>query len=176
MNLRFFARRSSPMFLAAISLATFWMTQSAAPGAIAQSSPAQFAPLGANSIPEPDRIQPEALNRILTSKSASEEKPVVLQVGFHVMFNQAHIPDSQFVGPDSKPAGIQALASAVAPLAKDRFIVLYCGCCPWTRCPNVGPAYKRLRDLGYTHVKVLYLASNFGDDWVNKGYATEHGQ
>jgi hypothetical protein len=24
--------------------------------------------------------------------------------------------------------------------------------------------------LGFTHVKVLYIADNFGDDWVNPGY------
>jgi hypothetical protein len=54
--------------------------------------------------------------------------------------------------------------------------VLYCGCCPWGRCPNVGPAYKYLYDQGFTNVKVLYMANNFGDDWVAKGYKVEHGQ
>ena len=68
------------------------------------------------------------------------------------------------------------LASKVASINKQMLIVLYCGCCPWNRCPNVGPAYKQLRDLGFTNVKVLYLANNFGDDWVAKGYRVEHGQ
>jgi len=40
----------------------------------------------------------------------------------------------------------------------------------------VGPAYKALYDQGFTNVKVLYLANNFGDDWVAKGYVVEHGQ
>jgi hypothetical protein len=39
----------------------------------------------------------------------------------------------------------------------------------------VGPAYKRLHDLGFTNVKVLYLANNFGDDWLYKGYRVEQG-
>jgi thiosulfate/3-mercaptopyruvate sulfurtransferase len=168
--------RSSPAVLVALSAASFLIALCADPRAVTQFAPNEVAPLSATAIPESDRIQPEALNQILTSKSATEEKPLVLQVGFRVMFNQAHIPGTQFVGPDSKPEGIQALENAVSSIAKDRFIVLYCGCCPWTRCPNVGPAYKRLRDLGYTHVKVLYLANNFGDDWVNKGYSTAHGQ
>jgi hypothetical protein len=55
------------------------------------------------------------------------------------------------------------------PSDKKKLIVLYCGCCPWGRCPNVGPAYKALHDQGFTNVKVLYLANNFGDDWVAKG-------
>ena len=45
-------------------------------------------------------------------------------------------------------------------LPKASFIVLYCGCCPWNHCPNVGPAFKQLRDLGFTNVKVLYMADN----------------
>lgn len=99
--------------------------------------------------------------------------PVILQVGSRVFFNEAHITDSQHAGPGSQAAGLDLLEKSVAPLPKDRLIVIYCGCCPWGRCPNVGPAYKKLHDLGYTNVKVLYLANNFGDDWVNKGYPTQ---
>ena len=66
--------------------------------------------------------------------------------------------------------------STVAKQPKDRFIVLYCGCCPWNHCPNVGPAFVRLRDLGFSRVKVLYLPNNFGDDWVAKGYPTDRDQ
>jgi len=68
------------------------------------------------------------------------------------------------------------LQARVAPLPRKSFIVLYCGCCPWVRCPNVGPAFKLLRDLGFTNVKVLYLANNLGTDWVDKGYPVERGQ
>ncbi len=32
-----------------------------------------------------------------------------------------------------------------------------------------------MRDLGFTHVKVMYIAENFGDDWVNKGYPVAKG-
>jgi hypothetical protein len=64
----------------------------------------------------------------------------------------------------------------VAPLPRKSFIVLYCGCCPWVRCPNVGPAFKLLRYLGFNNVKVLYLADNLGTDWVDKGYPVEHGR
>jgi hypothetical protein len=142
-------------------------------------SRAQFAgnapsSASAYSIPESQQIQPEALNRLLQAKAAG--KPLVLQVGSRIMFGQAHIPGSQFAGPGSQPGGLQLLESKVASTPKNALIVIYCGCCPWNRCPNVGPAYARLHDLGFTNVKVLYMANNFGDDWVAKGYRVEQGQ
>ena len=126
------------------------------------------------SIPESQLIQPEALNRLLLA--GGPDRPIVFQVGSHLMFAEAHIAGSVFAGSGSQPGGLQLLASKVASMNKQKLIVLYCGCCPWNRCPNAGPAYKQLRDLGFTNVKVLYLANNFGDDWVNKGYRVEHGQ
>jgi hypothetical protein len=126
----------------------------------------------ATTIPTSQLIQPAGLNALLTSADQSKF-PVVLQVGSHLFFNEAHIPGSQYAGPGSQPAGLALLEKAVSSLSKDEFIVIYCGCCPWNRCPNVGPAYKRLTDLGYTNVKVLYMANNFGDDWVGKGYPTQ---
>jgi len=139
---------------------------------------AQFSPdastASALSIPQAQLVQPEALNRVL--REANSRGPVILQVGSHVMFQQAHIPGSVYAGPGSQAEGLQLLESKVAKLAKNRSIVLYCGCCPWTRCPNVGPAYERLRKLGFTQVKVLYIENNFGADWVNKGYLVDHGE
>jgi rhodanese-related sulfurtransferase len=90
------------------------------------------------------------------------------------MFDQAHIPTSEYVAPGSREDGLNLLRDRVKTLAKSRFIVLYCGCCPWNRCPNVGGAYKTLSDLGFTNVKVLYIADNFGNDWVSKGYPVAH--
>ncbi len=138
---------------------------------------AQFGPPPASSaasIPQSQLIQPEELVRLL--KSSEKEKPLILQVGSRVMYGQAHIPGSEYAGPGSTPAGIQSLEDTVSALPKNRHIVLYCGCCPWGRCPNVGPAYKRLRDLGFTKVQVLYIANNFGDDWVSKGYPAVKGK
>jgi hypothetical protein len=145
-----------------------------APQSIAQFSPNASSPVSAFSIPESQLIQADALNRML--QAGGSEKPMVLQVGSRIFFAESHIAGSIFAGPGSQPAGLQLLQSKVAAVGKNQLIVLYCGCCPWNRCPNVGPAYKQLRDLGFTKVKVLYLANNFGDDWVAKGYKVEHGQ
>ena len=123
-------------------------------------------------IPSASLIQPADLVKLLAKKSP-DKVPVVIQVGSHLFFVQAHITGSQYAGPGSQAAGLELLEKAVAPLPKDKFIVIYCGCCPWMRCPNVGPAFQRLRELGYTRVKVLYIANDFGEDWVSKGYPTE---
>jgi hypothetical protein len=132
----------------------------------------------ASSIPASVLLQPEELNHLLQTPAAEKpliEKPLILQVGSHVLFTQAHIPRAEYAGPGSQDAGAQILRNRVGPLPRKTFIVLYCGCCPWGRCPNVGPAYKLLLDMGFTRVKVLYLADNFGADWVNKGFPVESG-
>lgn len=141
-----------------------------------QSTYAQFAAQpqsSALSIPNAQLIQPEQLSSLLRSTSAP--KPLVLQVGSHVMFAQAHIPGSEYVAAGSQASGSQQLRARVASLPRSTFIVLYCGCCPWNRCPNVGPAYSLLVSMGFTHVKVLYIADNFGADWVNKGLPVATG-
>jgi hypothetical protein len=131
-------------------------------------------PESAFSIPLAQLIQPEALNRMLQAGGA--EKPLVLQVGSHILFAEAHPPGAEYAGPGSQPAGIQLLQNRVNALSRKKLIVLYCGCCPWNRCPNVGPAFAKLREMGFNSVKVLYLADNFGTNWVEKGYAVEKGR
>jgi len=136
------------------------------------SDPGSAPPTSAMSIPQDRLIQPEALVRALKVGNA---RPVVLQVGSHVMFSQAHISSAQYAGPGSQAQGLKLLETKVASLKKNAPVVIYCGCCPWNRCPNVGPAFHRLLELGFKNVKVLYLPSNFGDDWVGKGYSVETG-
>jgi len=122
-------------------------------------------------IPSKQLMTPEALTQLL-----KVSKPLMLQVGPRSIFLQAHIPGSEYVGSTSSPEGLDALRTRVKSLPKDTMIVLYCGCCPWERCPNVHPAYKALRNLGYSDVRVLYIAHDFGADWVNKGYPTAKGE
>ena len=56
---------------------------------------------------------------------------------------------------------------------KDRSIVLYCGCCPWNHCPNMRPAFKTMKQLGFTNVRALYITKNMDTDWVHKGLPIE---
>jgi len=145
-----------------------------AAGAHGQFSSPSSAPLSASTVPQAQLIQPAELVTLL--KAGAATRPVVFQVGSFVMFQQAHIPNAGYAGPTSQQNGLILLKKFAAPLKKDQLIVIYCGCCPWGRCPNIGPAYKQLRDLGFTNVKALYLANNFGDDWVTKGYPVERGE
>jgi thiosulfate/3-mercaptopyruvate sulfurtransferase len=155
----------------ALACISFVVATAGSQPALAQAAAPSSSAL---SIPESKLMQPEDLVRIL--KATEKEKPVILQVGSRVMFGQAHIPGSEYAGPGSQASGIQSLEDKVSALPKNRHIVLYCGCCPWNKCPNVGPAYKRLHELGFTNVQVLYIANNFGDDWVNKGYPAVKGK
>ena len=162
---------NSKWIITAISLLAL---TAAMPQAQAQFSNPASAPVSAATIPQSQQLQGAELAGMLKQKSGAA--PLVLQVGSHVMFEQAHIPGSKYAGPGSQAAGLQLLEKQVSGVAKDKLIVIYCGCCPWNRCPNMGPAYKRLRDLGFTNVKALYLPNNFGDDWVSKGYPAFKGE
>jgi rhodanese-related sulfurtransferase len=137
----------------------------------AQFSPAPTA--SASSIPEAKWLQPEVLLHLQQAKGV--DKPLILQVGSRMLFAQAHIPGSEYIGPGSQPAGIQQLQNRVNALSRKKLIVIYCGCCPLNRCPNLGPAFAKLSEMGFTNVKVLYLANNFGADWAGKGYPVEQG-
>jgi rhodanese-related sulfurtransferase len=118
-------------------------------------------------------MNPEDLVKILQS---GKDRPLMLQVGSHTLFLQAHIPGSEYVGAASAEAGLQQLRKRVDSLPRNKFIVLYCGCCPWSHCPNVKPADDALHAMGFTNVKVLYISDNFGANWVDKGYPTAKGE
>jgi thiosulfate/3-mercaptopyruvate sulfurtransferase len=124
-------------------------------------------------IPNSALIEPEELARIL--QSSGGEKPIIFQIGFRMLYKGAHISGAEYVGPASKDEGLQQLRQRVASLARSKFIVIYCGCCPWAHCPNVKPAYEALRTLGFTKVKVLLIEENLGTNWVQKGYPTAKG-
>jgi rhodanese-related sulfurtransferase len=131
------------------------------------------APVAASTIPPAALLQPADLAATLKSRPAS--LPLILQVGFRKLFDQAHIPGSDYAGPGSDAGGLGSLRMRVATLPKDTAIVIYCGCCPWGHCPNVGAAYAELRALGFGQVKVLYIADDFGTDWIDRGYPVTPG-
>jgi len=127
----------------------------------------------AATIPESALIQPAAL--VAALQDSSEGKPLILQVGAHVLFIQSHIPGSEYVGPGEEEAGLEALRTRVGKLPRETPIVVYCGCCPWDHCRNIGGAFAALQSLGFTQVKVLYLESDFGSNWVDRGYPVARG-
>lgn len=137
---------------------------------------AQFSkqPADAHAIDRAHLIEPEDLAKLLQSPKA--ERPLLLMVGFRVLYAQGHIPGAEYIGPGSEERGIQALRKRVEGLSRKKSIVIYCGCCPWAHCPNVEPAYKELQRMGFSNAKVLYMANNFGRDWIARGFPVEKSQ
>ena len=109
-------------------------------------------------------------------QSAKSDKPLLIHVGSHVLYTQAHIPGSEYIGPGSDPTALQRLRTRVDSLPRNKFIVIYCGCCPWMHCPNMKPADDALHAMGFTNVKSLYIPNNFGTDWAAKGYPVAKGE
>jgi Rhodanese-like domain len=128
------------------------------------AAPAQS--VGASVIPNSALLQPDQLHRELQAHSPL----LIFQVGSRVLFEEAHIPGAEFAGPGSTSEGLAILRARVQRLPRTQRIVIYCGCCPWDRCPNIGTAWQLLRSMGFTQVRALYLAQNFGADWVARGY------
>jgi thiosulfate/3-mercaptopyruvate sulfurtransferase len=120
--------------------------------------------------PKDALIEPSELAKILTG---SQKPPVIISVVFPVLYRQRRILHAKLAGPTSKPEGISALKQAVADLPRNANVVIYCGCCPMVRCPNIRPAYSALKDLRYTNVHVLNLLTNLHTDWTQKGYPVE---
>ncbi len=155
--------RQSALFGVVLLLATAALAQAKQPAAVDELAPGS-----------PQLISPEDLLQVLQSPQG--DKPLILNVGPFLLYRQAHIADSEYVGAGSDKHALELLRAKVKPLPRGKYIVLYCGCCPWSHCPNVRPAFKELSTMGFTNVKVLYIADNFGTDWVYKGYPTIKGQ
>lgn len=121
--------------------------------------------------PPADLLQPGALAQAIKAKN----EPTIISVAFPVLYRQRHIVHALNAGPGSKPEGLEALKKAVSGLPHSADILIYCGCCPMTRCPNVRPAYRMLKEVGFTHIRVLDIPTNMHDDWHEKGYPSEDG-
>jgi thiosulfate/3-mercaptopyruvate sulfurtransferase len=132
---------------------------------------ALLAQTPAAQIPSGEMIEPAQFAARL--KETRKPKPLILQTGFPVLFRAAHIPGSVYAGPDSKPEGIESLKAIVAKEPRDREIVIYCGCCPWDKCPNMRPAFAALKEMGFTRISALHIPDTLAKDWVEAGYPTD---
>src|SRR5579871_1360635 len=125
-----------------------------------------FSQNGSDPWPQSAVLEPKALAQMLQTSNS----PIVISVAFPVLYNNRHILHAIAAGPGSKPEGIEALKKAVAHSPKDADIVVYCGCCPMVKCPNIRPAYAALKEMGFTHIRVLDIPTNMHDDWFTKDY------
>lgn len=58
-------------------------------------------------------------------------------------------------------------------IPKDKEIIIYCGCCPLSVCPNLQPAYDALKKMKFKNYKVLKLTHDLQEDWIDKGYPVQ---
>ena len=107
-------------------------------------------------------VQPADLAKTV---QAGKDLPVIFSVG-----PSAYIPTSVDVGMTKQQANLDKLKEQLKKLPKDTKIVIYCGCCPFDHCPNVRPAIQVLKDMKFTHYKLLNLEHNIKTDWIDKGY------
>jgi hypothetical protein len=134
-------------------------------------------------MPLADNTRPWTNSELIPATQLNSELPavkagkiVLIQVGFHMMYKMGHIPGSQYAGPASQPEGVTALQKLVAKLPRTQEIVIYCGCCPWNDCPNIRPAFRALKQMGFSHIQVLDIPDRLGTNWTAKGFPTAKGQ
>jgi len=123
--------------------------------------------------PESQTLQPGSLAGELSEKNAIP--PTVVYVGFHTLFAGGHIAGATFNGTGSTEQGLTALKKWADSLPRSANVVIYCGCCPFEKCPNIRPAYTALNGMGFKKLRVLVLPTNFATDWVDKGYPIQKG-
>lgn len=119
-------------------------------------------------------VQPAGLAKELADPHASS-RPTVVCVAPHVLYLGGHIPGALYHGPGMSAQGIDDLKAWAQKLPRSANIVVYCGCCPLDRCPNLRPAFSALNAMGFTHLRALLLPTNFYTDWVKPGYPAEKG-
>jgi thiosulfate/3-mercaptopyruvate sulfurtransferase len=108
-------------------------------------------------------LAPADLAKVLNDPKAPQ--PTVYCIGM-----DAIIKGSVDVGPAMMPENLNTLKQKISKLPKNASIVVYCGCCPFSRCPNIRPAMKLLKDMQFTNYKLLNLPQNVKVDWMDKGY------
>jgi len=109
---------------------------------------------------------PAALAAALTDSKAA--KSVIFNLG-----PEQQIKGAISIGPTGAQGNLDKLKQQLAKLPKDKEVIIYCGCCPFRRCPNVRPAFELLKKLKFTNAKLLNLPTNLNDDWISKGYPME---
>lgn len=108
-------------------------------------------------------IEPATLAEML--KGPASDRPVVLDVG-----PAGVIAGAREVGPAHEDAGMKKLKQVLSSVSRDQEVVVYCGCCPFAKCPNVRPAFRLLLEMGFKAPRLLDLPHNLKKDWIDRGY------
>ena len=87
---------------------------------------------------------------------------------------KAVIKNSIDMGPAGEKENLDKLKEKLSKVPKDADIVIYCGCCPFSRCPNVRPAFSLLNEMGFKNQKLLNIPHNIKVDWIDQGYPVNY--
>ncbi|GEP97759.1 rhodanese-like domain-containing protein [Chitinophaga cymbidii] len=82
----------------------------------------------------------------------------------------AVIKGSVDIGPGQDAENIAKLKAHLKSVPKYKEVILYCGCCPFSKCPNIRPTFKTLAEMGFVNRKLLDIPKNIKVDWLDKGY------
>jgi len=82
----------------------------------------------------------------------------------------AVIKGSVDIGPAQEKESISKLKAYLKDVKKDKEVVIYCGCCPFSRCPNIRPAFRTLTEMGFKNARLLDIPQNIRVDWISKKY------
>lgn len=110
-----------------------------------------------------DLINPSDLAEILTNKN--NKRPVIFNIGV-----VEDIKGAKRLGAANKKDNLEKLKDNLNILPKNTAVVIYCGCCPFEKCPNIRPAFTLLKDMGFSNGKLLNIPVNLQQNWINKGY------
>jgi thiosulfate/3-mercaptopyruvate sulfurtransferase len=100
-----------------------------------------------------------------TLNNPKSPQPMIFSIGM-----QAIIKGSIDIGPVMMSENLNVLKQKLSNLPKNSQIVVYCGCCPFSRCPNIRPAMALLKEMQFTNYKLLNMPQNVKVDWIDKGY------
>ena len=128
-----------------------------------QSLPATPAPLGKpNTWKESQLIQPSELVSLIKDPA---KKPLIFNIGV-----VDDIEGAKSFGASSEAENLEKFKKTLGSLSKNSFLVVYCGCCPFSRCPNVRPVFSLLNEMGFVNARLLNIPNNIKTDWIAKGY------
>lgn len=108
-------------------------------------------------------MEPSTLISIL--KNPKAVKPLIFNIGV-----AEDIPGAKNLGAASKKENLENFKTALASLPKNTSVVVYCGCCPFSKCPNIRPAFLAMKKAGFKNGRLLNIPTNIKTDWINKGY------
>ena len=110
-----------------------------------------------------DLIQPSELAALIANPKAKQA----------LIFNIGVVDDikgAKHMGAASEKEKLEKFRQALTSLPKSTLLVVYCGCCPFERCPNIRPAFNMMKSMGFTNGELLNLPTNLKQNWIDKGY------